>query len=136
MSSQAFFWVNVGLGLFLVLLFLIGKKGITSPSKLNLRKGFHFSRKPVPQGAQQPASPRAQFQSQNLSTEDHGEKSLNVLFMYNGHNFDAYEVLGVPAGANLQMVERYYQEALRHKGHDRDFIEAAFYAIRMTQPKR
>lgn len=132
MSSQAFFWVNVGLGLFLVLIFLIGKKGITSPSKLNLRKGISFGNKPVNVHSN---AAHAHYPREDSDPQYSHEKSLNVLFMYNGHNFDAYEVLGVPAGANFQVVERYFQEALKKPGNDRDFIEAAFYAIKMSQPK-
>ena len=59
-----------------------------------------------------------------------GEKTLNVMFMWNGHNFDAHEVLGCPAGANLKMVEDYFNQALARKGSDREFLEAAFSAIK------
>ncbi len=31
-----------------------------------------------------------------------GPKALNVMFNYNGHSWDAYEVLGVPAGSNFE----------------------------------
>ncbi len=30
---------------------------------------------------------------------------LNVFFNYKGHSFDAYEVLGVPAGSNLTEIK-------------------------------
>lgn len=62
-------------------------------------------------------------------------KNLNILFVYNGHSFDAYEILGAPAGANLEMVQRYYQEALAKNGADKDFLEAAFLAIKSTRSK-
>lgn len=57
-------------------------------------------------------------------------KNLNVLFMYNGHDWDAYEVLGVPAGAGLPTVTARYQELIR--GADKgqlEFYEAAYQAI-------
>lgn len=60
------------------------------------------------------------------------EKSLNVLFVYNGHTFDAYEVLGAPAGASFEMVHRFYQAAIARKGQDREFLEAAYYAIKSS----
>jgi hypothetical protein len=60
-------------------------------------------------------------------------KNLNVIFIYNGHSFDAYEVLGAPAGASLTLVEKYYQECLKQPGHDFEFIEAAFSAICSTK---
>lgn len=57
-------------------------------------------------------------------------KNLNVLFMYNGHDWDAYEVLGAPAGASLPLVTARYQELIR--GADKgqlEFFEAAYQAI-------
>ena len=41
-----------------------------------------------------------------------GERPLNVVFNYNGHSWDAYEVLGLPAGSSLEMVQQAYREAL------------------------
>jgi hypothetical protein len=133
MSSQAFFWVNVGLGLFLTLIFLVGRKGIVAPSKLNLRKGRSFGNNlsKVAPGYRAP-SQTSSLDEENAERE---VKSLNILFMYNGHSFDAYEVLGAPAGANFQMVQRYYQEAIQHSHQDREFIDAAFFAIQSTQSK-
>ncbi len=128
MSSQAFFWVNVSLGLFLILIFLIGKRGIVAPSKLNLKKG-RSGRGIVPKGAGFHST------SVDLANEVVGEKNLNVLFVYNGHTFDAYEVLGAPAGASLEMVQRFYQEALARKGKDADFLEAAYFAIKTSLRK-
>lgn len=126
MSSQVFFWVNVGLGAFLVLIFLIGKRGIVAPSKLNLKKGW-AGRGVTPYGAQ--------FRSASTHVEDPGVKNLNILFVYNGHTFDAYEVLGAPAGASYEMVQRFYQDALSRQGQDRDFLEAAFFAIQSSLQK-
>lgn len=57
-------------------------------------------------------------------------KSLNVMFMYNGHNFDAYEVLGVPAGARMEMVQAAFDKAIAQRGSDREFLEAALGAIK------
>ena len=58
------------------------------------------------------------------------EKNLNVLFMYNGHSFDAHEVLGLPAGANRKMIEAGYQAALaRMQPDSREFLKAAYQAL-------
>jgi len=60
-----------------------------------------------------------------------GERPLNVVFNYNGHSWDAYEVLGLPAGSSLESVERAYREALKSVDPGSSgFIEAAFHAIR------
>jgi hypothetical protein len=41
------------------------------------------------------------------------ERPLNVVFNYNGESWDAYEVLGLPAGSSLESVERAFQESLQ-----------------------
>lgn len=123
MSSQAFLWTNIGIALIVVLLFLIGRKSITSPSKLNLRKGD------TPAEKQSGKAP-VHFHSKSRDPLDANMKSLNVMFMYNGHNFDAYEVLGVPAGARMEMVQAAFDKAISQQGSDRDFLEAALSAIK------
>ncbi len=62
-------------------------------------------------------------------------KSLNVLFNYNGHAWDAYEVLGVPAGASLPIVTEAYQKAVKEQvAHQSlDFLETAYKAILARQ---
>ncbi|MBK9321561.1 MAG: hypothetical protein IPM97_01145 [Bdellovibrionaceae bacterium] len=57
-------------------------------------------------------------------------KELNILFIYNGHSWDAYEVLGVPAGANLVDVTSAYQKMLRTADPEsHEFLETAFKSI-------
>jgi preprotein translocase subunit Sec63 len=64
-------------------------------------------------------------------------KTLNVLFMYNGHSFDAHEILGIPAGASLKMVEEAYAKLIRTvKPDSREFVEAAYRVLRTELKKR
>jgi len=59
-----------------------------------------------------------------------GERPLNVVFNYNGHSWDAYEVLGLPAGSSMEKVEDAYRDALRSVDPgSRGFMEAAYQAI-------
>lgn len=37
-------------------------------------------------------------------------KVLNVIFMWNGHNWDAYEVFGLPAGSSVEKVREKFNE--------------------------
>ncbi len=58
------------------------------------------------------------------------EKSLNVLFQWNGHAWDAYEVLGVPAGSSLATVKTTYQGLLTQSTPDaHPFLNAAYETI-------
>lgn len=57
-------------------------------------------------------------------------KSLNIMFVYNCHSWDAYEVLGVPAGSSIAVVTAAYQAALlRSNPSSVDFLETAYKAI-------
>lgn len=57
-------------------------------------------------------------------------KNLNVLFNYNGHAWDAYEVLGVPAGAPLPLVTEAYQKVVKEQQtQSLEFFETAYKAI-------
>lgn len=57
-------------------------------------------------------------------------KDLNILFNYNGHTWDAFEVLGVPAGSGLVEVTKAYQQMLKTSDPDsHQFLETAFKTI-------
>lgn len=57
-------------------------------------------------------------------------KDLNVFFNYNGHDWDAYEVLGIPAGANIELIRRAYHESLSKVDEpSRAFIDMAYNVI-------
>lgn len=59
-----------------------------------------------------------------------GERPLNVVFNYNGHSWDAYEVLGLPAGSAMENVEKAYRDSLATvDAGSRSFMEAAYHAI-------
>lgn len=56
---------------------------------------------------------------------------LNVHFMYNGHSFDAYEVLGLPAGSGWDRIENAYRTQLGvPNGQAQEFLDAAMSALR------
>ena len=58
------------------------------------------------------------------------ERPLNVVFQFNGETWDAYEVLGLPAGSSLEMVRAAYREATEAVDQSsRPFVDAAYFAI-------
>lgn len=63
------------------------------------------------------------------------EKNLNVIFTWNGHDWDAYEVLGLPAGSSMDEVIKAYDEALASVDvQSQEFIHRAYQSIcQMTQ---
>jgi len=130
--SQDYLYYVVGIGLFFVLIFSI-RRGQKQPTKLNLRAGEpapHAVPKKLGPGQKPTISPEAQ-DAQKLYP---GEKTLNAVFTYNGHNFDAYEVLGLPAGARGVMVDdAYKREIAKASTQGRDFVECAYQTLKQKR---
>lgn len=69
----------------------------------------------------------------NQETKSRAEdKPLNVLFNFNGHTWDAYEVLGVPAGSSWLRVEDAYRQVITNVADNssREFYDMAYSAIK------
>ncbi len=107
-------------------LFVIGRSRIRPPARLHLRPSLSKFNPKIPPDA-------------GLSKEIHevsgdqglGIKNLNVMFMYNGHSWDAHEVLGVPAGSKMPAVQAAFELALKQsKPESHPFLETAYNAIR------
>ncbi|MES2962998.1 MAG: hypothetical protein V4760_03845 [Bdellovibrionota bacterium] len=86
----------------------------------------------------QPRQQRASFVDEDADTspgraprgEPREEVSLNVLFNWNGHTWDAYEVLGLPAGSSRAKVEQAFVAARSKADSDSlPFLKAAHDAI-------
>jgi hypothetical protein len=76
------------------------------------------------------------FQSvfqQKQENNDQYEKVLNILFQYNGETWDAYEVLGLPAGSNMDQAQVAFEIALKEGRDSEAFLKAALHAIRTTK---
>lgn len=57
-------------------------------------------------------------------------KNISIYFMYNGHEWEAHEVLGVPAGAALPVVTDMYQKLILNSDPSTfEFYESAHQAI-------
>ena len=56
-------------------------------------------------------------------------RQLNVFFNWNGHTWDAFEVLGVPAGASRETVIQAFHQARAKSPDSIAFLQAAADAI-------
>ncbi len=136
MSSQQFFGISFILGVVLAIYFLFPRSK-QSPSRLKL--SFRRNLPETMSAAGISAEAREvekeikiglHFQNDPMANV----KNLNVMFNYNGHTWDAFEVLGVPAGAKPPMVEAAYKQALKSTDKTaHDFIKTAYDAIRKTR---
>lgn len=145
MNSQQFLILNLVLLSIFVVWFLAGRRSAAKkPTRLDMRRG-----NAAPGGTLQKEpetsmpTTKVVHETTNSGRYSHpryrkyleGEepaktKELNILFNYNGHTWDAYEVFGLPAGANIVDVTKAYQEALREASpRSHEFLETAFKAI-------
>ena len=53
-----------------------------------------------------------------------------TFFVYNGHEWEAFEVLGLPSGVSLEIATRHYQELIRTSDPSTfEFYDAAYTCI-------
>lgn len=65
-----------------------------------------------------------------------GSRSLAVIFMYNGHDWEAHDVLGVPQGASMHQVTMAYQELVKKSdARSLQLYEHAYSAISIRHRK-
>ncbi len=109
MSASSFLFLNGVVVIILVAFFLLGKAKKPKPSRLNLKK-VRFT--PV------------------KDMDVNNEEELNVYFMHNGYMWDAYEILGVPAGAPMADIEMAYIKCRQRIDEEsKEILEMAYGAI-------
>ncbi|MEK2644699.1 hypothetical protein [Bdellovibrio sp. BCCA] len=128
MNSQDFLTLNlVGAGAF-IFWYLVSRGGSRRPTQLNMKA--KDSAPPLMEATPEPPTTAGVALRRHPDVEGTVTKSLNVMFNYNGHSWDAYEVLGVPAGASLKIVTEAYQAAIRRSDKESlEFLETAYKAI-------
>lgn len=75
-----------------------------------------------------------QRSTRTKETSDRAQRNLNVFFNYNGETFDAYEILGVPAGCSIATAREQYQTAFAAKSEsERRLYDAALLALEKSK---
>jgi hypothetical protein len=138
-NSQQFLLINIAILLFFIIWFLAGRRGSSKKTtQLKMKEGNQTSggvlQKSTESGVRTAGGryshPRYQKYLEEAPLPSGESKELNILFNYNGHTWDAYEVLGLPAGASLVDVTKAYQNILKSSGPDsHEFLETAFKTI-------
>jgi len=112
MQAKSFLIINALIVLALVLRILLGRKP-ERPTPL------HISNKTLPTDGLRPTS----------APPSSSERALNCYFQFNGMKLDAFEVLGVPAGANKEACYRAYVDLRRQVSKSPELIEKAWEAL-------
>lgn len=63
---------------------------------------------------------KSKYQNINYEVIQSSTKDLNVVFMWNGHSWDSYEVLGIPAGSSYEVAEKKFNELIANDNIDSD----------------
>lgn len=135
MNSQDFLTLNlVGASAF-VLWYVTSRGGLRRPIQLNLKAKDSAPplMNPLPENESSLMAHTATMKKHTIPHPDivgTKPKNLNVMFMYNSHTWDAYEVLGVPAGSSIKAVTEAYESAVKNSNQSSaEFLETAYKAI-------
>jgi hypothetical protein len=140
--SNAFLYfslVCLGAALF-VIWFMSGRKGgYGDPTSLDMRKGeragSNRSRQPVIVESEEESQPQVRDVTPKKTALDSPPPTPKgpppqAHFIYNGHDWDAFEVLGVSPYSSFSEITRSYQEMIRKADSGKhEFLQAAFTAI-------
>lgn len=141
MNNQVLFIIQAAF-IFFFIWWLLSKRGrLPNPTVLDLNKDLkiqkeiHFVEK---QDAAQ-AEKQNLFHMQNKRASKflpdpsmtlEQAKCLNVIFMWNGHSWDAYEVFGLPAGSSIEIVKVRYEELITKSDEgQKQFLYLAYSSI-------
>jgi hypothetical protein len=130
-DSQLFLYIYLALGAALLIWFMSGLKNRGhKPTRLSMRNPT-TELPPEPPPPSKAAVKKDYSKATTEKPNTSKARVLNVLFLYNGHDWDAYEVLGIPAGASLPLVTEKYQKLVQEAldQGQREFYEAAYQAI-------
>lgn len=115
MSPTKFLILNAVVVTIMIFYFMKGRRQKPQPTKLNLKKATFTPVKEI-----------------DISDEE----ELNVYFNFNGHMWDAYEILGVPAGAPMSDIEMAYLKCrMRIDEESKEILEMAYGAIQEKTAK-
>ena len=142
LTFEHFLWLQAGL-VFFGVIYLLRRSSRTGmrlrwKPRGNRMIPSEMTTEPRMWNSQQPTAPRHRptTQEQTKPAPNHrpNERTLNVFFNFNGHSWDAFEVLGLPAGSSLDKVDAALQAALaRSEVESREFYKLACDAIHKSR---
>jgi hypothetical protein len=117
-----FITINLVLLGFFALIFLWGRNRSKEPSQLKVTAS---AKKPPAKG---PLAPTSSSDNREALSED--PRDLTTQFMYNGHNWEAYEVLGLAKGSTMEQVKAAFELSLQKTNpNSHEFLKTALSVI-------
>lgn len=118
MSFEQFLTLNMVVFALLAIVFFWGRRGQRSPTSLDMASKRFNSVETLAD---------LEFKKLLHSSVDTNMEASS-LFNYNGHTWDAYEVLGIPAGSSLEVIKEAFEKALRRS----DVSSHTFFKLALT----
>lgn len=129
-DPQDLYFAYAGILIAALFFFFVLGRSSTKGMRLRLRGGGRKKSEMLPGASKPSVVVPPQNEAIPFMREKPAERPVNVVFNYNGHSWDAYEVLGLPAGASLERVEDAFKQGCAVVDKEsQDFIEAAYRAI-------
>lgn len=111
MTQQQFLYLNLAIIGILFLGYFIFKRKPSEPSSINFRAKGDQAEVRAAQGISQ-------------------KRPSGVVFNYNGHTWDAYEVLGVSKGASIEEIKSAFNKSLEKSDvNSHDFLKEALHTV-------
>lgn len=139
MNSQEFYLINLVIFVLLVLFFWFGRK-TSKPVKLNLKnynKNYNEILKSEDDKNEEKKFAQAREAKVSSVVIETTTKKLNqpaIFFVYNGHEWEAHEVLGLPKDATVAVTTTHYQKLIKTSDPSTfEFYESAYMAILKTK---
>lgn len=135
MTPEQFVFLNFLLLLGFAGLFFWSLKGSKSSSSSQFKLTPPSSKEDYQLQSQQfyhsPASRRPSAANETLGElQSERLKEINPMFIYNGHSWDAYEVLGILPGSSIETVREAFDKAIRKsEPESHEFFKAALFTI-------
>lgn len=136
MNSQQFYLFNLIIFIILLLYFWFGRPKSKVTLKLNLRdqdqndESILTEKRPENENLRLKLAKEVNETTQLTKSAPMLSQKKSVFFIYNGHEWDAYEVLGVPKGSTLPIVTSQYQNLIKTSDPSTfEFFEAAYTTI-------
>ncbi|MCB0369330.1 MAG: hypothetical protein KDD45_07715 [Bdellovibrionales bacterium] len=125
MNNQGLLIIQIVFVLFF-LWWLLSKRGrMPNPTVLNLEKDLEIQK-----GLRHLDKDLNLYQKRSVAAIEKNMKALNVIFMWNGHSWDAFEVFGLAAGSSVELVRVKYEEMLSQADSgQKEFLTVAYNSI-------
>ena len=137
MNSQQLLFINFIIFVALVLFFTLGRSKPKQPSRLDLKKTSNDADTPVSEKNEEQRAKEAREVNQQVPKLTVIPKALGgsvggekIFFVYNAHEWEAHEVLGLFLNCQLSEATVQYQNLIKTSDPSTfEFYEAAYTAL-------